>query len=210
MTTHARAVGWVIFWVATVILTLLVVPVMHNTSAIPAVIFAVIVLALASALWGGGTFGRQWVARGATLVLVLMSISFFFPRACDRAPKLVVAADDKLATAESLRDIFPQSDDKPASVPAPRTAPVPKPAKPVRETGFASYHQPLRVYLDPQRVHTRASRPLVYELEGHPDVVFEDDFSGRRNREWWSFPADWYLVYPREGNDEVAFQWWND
>jgi hypothetical protein len=109
MNAHFRRVGWIVFWAAALVLALLVVPVMQNSGAIPAVVFAIIVLALASVLWGGGTFGRKTVVLGATLVLVLMLFSFFLPRTAKRAPGVLASLDAKLATARSLEDIVPFS-----------------------------------------------------------------------------------------------------
>lgn len=98
MIAHARRIGWIVFWVAAVILGLLVVPVMRNPSAIPMMVFAIIVLAVGSALWGTGMIGRQTAVWGATIVLVLSIMSFFLPMTAKRVPETVKSFDAWLAT----------------------------------------------------------------------------------------------------------------
>ena len=115
MSAHARRIAWIVFWVAVVILGLLVVPVMRNTGAIPMMIFAIIILAIGSALFGSGVIGRQMAVRGATVVLVLAVLSFFLPQTAKRVPEKVKAFDTWLATSTPRAPV--------ASVPA--AAPVP-------------------------------------------------------------------------------------
>jgi hypothetical protein len=93
-----RGVGWVIFWVAAVVLALLIVPIMHNTSAIPMMVFSIIVLVVSSALWGTGVIGRRLAVLGATFVLLLSILSFFLPLTAKRVPEKVKSFDAWLAS----------------------------------------------------------------------------------------------------------------
>lgn len=98
MIAYAKRVGWLIFWVAVVVLGLLVVPVMHNPGAIPMIVFSIIVLAVFSALWGTGMLGRRLAMSGAALVLALSILSFFLPLTAKRVPEKVKSFDVWLAS----------------------------------------------------------------------------------------------------------------
>ena len=105
MNAYAQRIGWLIFWVAVVVLGLLVVPVMRNTSAIPMMVFSIIVLALASGLWGTGIIGRQRAVGIATIILILSTLSFFLPQTAKRVPEAVKSIDAWLATPSEETEV---------------------------------------------------------------------------------------------------------
>ena len=88
----------VLFWIAAVVLGLIVVPVMRNTEALPALIFAIIVLVIATTLWGTGVIARQTVIGAARLILVLSVLSFFFPLTAKQVPAKLNSLDSWLAS----------------------------------------------------------------------------------------------------------------
>lgn len=124
MNTYGRKIGWLCFWASGGILILMVVPIMKNPGAIPMAFFAVVVLALASGLWGMGFIGRKTVVTVATITLILTSLSFFLPRTAKRVPRLVQSADDFLATYEPTNTTSPPASTT-TSPPAPVTSYAP-------------------------------------------------------------------------------------
>ncbi len=76
----------------------MVVPVMRNTEALPALTFAIIVLLIATTLWGTGVIARQTVIAAARLILVLSVLSFFFPLTAKGVPEKLNSLDSWLST----------------------------------------------------------------------------------------------------------------
>jgi len=71
---------------------------------------------------------------------------------------------------------------------------------------------PLRVYLDPKKVHLRPSGPVCYTLEADSAVSICDTAPGTTidhafEEDWWNMPAGWYLVSPL-GAEKRRFRWY--
>lgn len=194
MSAYFQGVGWIVFWVAVVVLGLLVIPVMNNPGALLPIIFAIIVLGIGSALWGIGAIGREMAVKGAALVLALYTLSFFLPLTAKRVPEKVSSFDKWLTT--------------PAPPPAPAIPPAP-PEFPTRGEGVATKDHPVKAWLRPSKGETRPTGKARYVFVDDPTLWF-NDLAGARlevNEEWRAMPEGKYLVYPFD-RDQIFFRWW--
>lgn len=93
---YNRRFGLLVFWVAVMILGFMVVT--PHPTAVWVMVFAITVLALDYVLFGGGTFWRPMVVRGAALALALSMLSFLAP------PNYVDSIPSRDAVGQKLVD----------------------------------------------------------------------------------------------------------
>lgn len=213
-----RTVGWWAFWVAGVLLLLVVVPIKYNWGAVPAAFLAVVVLALASGLWGIGFIGRKTIIAIATIVTIVAFASFFvfqllasLPKTAKRLPEVVDLVDTKLAAIGTTDTTSPDSSDTTAATPPATASDAFVPAVASNQCAasgeaFLTKGMKVTARLNPKNLHTEGSDPVDYELEGHSSFKFRDDFSGRDDRKFRKFPTGCYVV-TTESPEEVHFLW---
>lgn len=108
--------------------------------------------------------------------------------------------------------LFGETTPTPESVPAQYVPRTPTVSHPRSGSGIATMQNPLRIYLDPPKMHTRPSGPWCFVFVDDPTLSACDTADGTTidhefEKAWWKMPAGMYLVRPYKA-DEIKFTWY--